>query len=71
MFGSVTGPAFQYKKYSYFLKMLNTADLILTLCSDATSYFMLYPSNELMNQDGITQVEEVLYRGSNKLSNSS
>ncbi len=71
MFGSVTGPAFQYKKYSYFLKMLNTADLILTLCSDATSYFMLYPSNELMNQDGITQVEEVLYRGANKLSNSS
>lgn len=71
MFGSVTGPAFQYKKYSYFLKMLNTADLILTLCSDETSYFMLYPSNELMNQDGITQVDEVLYRGSNKVSNSS
>jgi uncharacterized surface protein with fasciclin (FAS1) repeats len=71
MFGSVTGPAFQYKKYSYFLKMLNTADLILTLCSDATSYFMLYPSNELMNQDGITQVDEVLYRGAGKLSNSS
>lgn len=71
MFGSVTGPAFQYKKYSYFLKMLNTADLVLTLCSDATSYFMLYPSNELMNQDGITQVDEVLYRGANILSNSS
>lgn len=70
MFGSVTGPAFQHKKFSYFLKMLNTADLILNLCSDATSYFMLYPSNELMNQDGITLADEVLYRAAAKLSNS-
>ncbi len=64
MFGSVTGPAFQYKKFSYFLKMLTTADLILTLCSDATKYIMLYPSNEVMNQSGITMTgADVLMRG--------
>jgi uncharacterized surface protein with fasciclin (FAS1) repeats len=55
MFGSVTGPAFQYKKYSYFLDWLSVSDLVLTLCSDQTKYFVLYPSNELMNLYGITK----------------
>lgn len=67
MFGSVTGPAFQYKNYSYFLNMMTTADLVMTLCSDATKYFMLYPSNEIMNKDGITMTNNALYRGTAKI----
>lgn len=55
MFGSVTGPAFQHKKYSYFLDMLSASELVMTLCSDETNYFMLYPSDELMNRTGITK----------------
>ncbi|MDP4278543.1 MAG: fasciclin domain-containing protein, partial [Bacteroidota bacterium] len=70
MFGSVTGPAFQYKKYSIFLKMLTNADLVMTLCSDATNYFMLYPSDEIINGAGITVQNELLYRGTTKLGNS-
>jgi len=71
MFGSVTGPAFQYKKFSYFLKMLTKADLVLTLCSDATNYIMLYPSNEVMNNYGITLTNDVLYQGATAISGSS
>lgn len=63
MFGSVTGPAFQYKKFSYFLQMMTTADLVLTLCSDATNFFMLYPTNDVMNADGITLSGDLLKRG--------
>lgn len=71
MFGSVTGPAFQYKKFSYFLKMLTTADLVLTLCSDATKFIMLYPSNSVMNSTGITMnASEVLMRGTTAISSS-
>jgi hypothetical protein len=29
--------------------MMTTAELVMTLCSDATSYFMLYPSDAVMN----------------------
>jgi len=71
MFGSVTGPAFQYKKFSYFLKMMTTAELVMTLCSDATSYFMLYPSDAVMNASGITLTDNVLYRGTNKVGSGS
>lgn len=71
MFGSVTGPAFQYKKFSYFLKMLTTADLVLTLSSDATKYITLYPSNEVMNSSGITMnASETLMRGTTAINGS-
>ena len=71
MFGSVTGPAFQYKKFSYFLKMLTNADLVLTLCSDATKYIMLYPSNTVMNSTGITMnASETLMRGTTAINGS-
>jgi len=70
MFGSVTGPAFQYKKFSYFLKMMTTADLVLTLCSDATKYFMLYPTNDVMNADGITMTNDILKRGTTTIASS-
>jgi len=69
MFGSVTGPAFQYKKYNNFLDMLKASDLVLTLSSDETRYIMLYPSNELMNSVGITKgVDGFLYNGAQRLS---
>lgn len=69
MFGSVTGPAFQYKKYSYFLDMLSASDLVLTLSSDETKYLMLYPDNDLMNATGITRgMDGGLYRGATRLS---
>lgn len=55
MFGSVTGPAFQYKNYSYFLDWLNASDLVLTLASDQTRFIVLYPSNALINKTGITK----------------
>jgi uncharacterized surface protein with fasciclin (FAS1) repeats len=71
MFGSVTGPGFQYKKFSYFMNMLSNSEMVMTLCSDATKYIMLYPSNEVMNSDGVTMVNNVLYRGSTKIASSS
>lgn len=72
MFGSVTGPAFQYKKYSNFLDMLSTSDLVLTLCSDQTRYLMLYPSNDLMSAAGITKnADGYLYKSGARLSSGS
>lgn len=57
MFNSVTGPAYQYKKYSTFGTMLsstaaNGSGLDKTLSADAISYIMLYPDNsQLKNSD--------------------
>lgn len=69
MFGSVTGPAFQYRKYSYFLNMVSASDLVLTLSSDETRFIMLYPSDELMNSYGITKdIDDVLYKGTDRIS---
>lgn len=68
MFGSVTGPAFQYKKFSYFLDMLSVSDLVLTLSSNETSFIMLYPSDDLMNRYGITRVNDDLFKGSQRIS---
>lgn len=48
VFGTVTGPAYQYKRYSTFLKMLSNSGMENTLTSDAVSYIMLYPNNEQM-----------------------
>lgn len=48
MFGSVTGPGYQYKKYSNFLYMLTNSGMVSTLCSDAVNYIMLYPDNDQM-----------------------
>ena len=50
-FNSVTGPAYQYKKYSTFGTMLsataaNGSGLDKTFSADAISYIMLYPDNE-------------------------
>lgn len=58
MFRSVTGPAFQYKKYSYFLKMLNASNLSNTLCSNETRYLSLVPSDDQMKASGFTVNKE-------------
>lgn len=76
MFGSVTGPAFQYKKFGFFLDMLNASDMILTLCSDNANYILLYPSDTIMKGYGITSKydkvtqEYVIYQGTERMSNS-
>jgi len=49
---------------------MTKSDLVLTLCSDATKYFMLYPTNEVMNADGITMTGDVLKRGTATISGS-
>lgn len=54
MFRSITGPAFQYKKYSYYLKMLDASGMTTTFSSDQTRYLALMPSNTQMNSAGIT-----------------
>ena len=53
VFGSVTGPAYKYKRYSHFLKMLTASGMNATLCSDAVSFISLYPSNEQFEANGI------------------
>ncbi len=45
VFGSVTGPAYKYRKYSIFLKMLTASNMQQTLTSDAVRFIMLYPDN--------------------------
>lgn len=53
-FRAVTGPAFQYKKFSNFNEMLNNSGMSSTLVADAVSYIMLYPDNDqLYNNAGI------------------
>ena len=55
MFNSVTGPAYQYKKYSTFGTMLsstaaNGSGLDKTFSSDAIRFIMLYPDNDQFKQ---------------------
>ena len=55
MFNSVTGPAYQYKKYSTFGTMLsstaaNGSGLDKTFSADAIKFIMLYPDNDQMQQ---------------------
>jgi hypothetical protein len=54
MFSSITGPAFQYKKYAYFLKMLDASGMTTTFSSNETRYSTLMPGNTQMNSAGIT-----------------
>lgn len=57
MFNSVTGPAYQYKKFSIFGTMLsstasNGSNLDKTFSAEGISYTMLYPENkQLQNSD--------------------
>lgn len=53
VFGSVTGPAYKYKRYSNFLQMLTGSDMNSTLCQDAVSFIALYPSNAQFEANNI------------------
>lgn len=53
-FHSVTGPAYQYKKFSNFLTMVDRSGLTKDLTSNAVNFIMLYPdNNQLKNYGGI------------------
>ena len=63
-FNSVTGPAYQYKRYSTFGTMLsataaNGSGLDKTFSTDAIQYIMLYPSNDqLANSEAQITVQK-------------
>ena len=55
MFNSVTGPAYQYKKFSTFGTMLSSAasngsNLDKTFSAEGINYIMLYPDNDQLEQ---------------------
>jgi hypothetical protein len=64
MFNSVTGPAYQYKKFSTFGTMLsstaaNGSNLDKTFSAEGISYIMLYPENrQLENSDAKITVDK-------------
>ena len=45
VFGSVSGPAYQYKKYNLFLQFLNRSAMLSELFSDQVKYIVLYPND--------------------------
>ncbi|MBO7468026.1 MAG: hypothetical protein J6T94_10140 [Bacteroidaceae bacterium] len=53
VFGSVTGPAYKYKHYSIFLKMLTASNMDQTLTSDAVNFVMLYPQNSQFEANNV------------------
>ena len=52
-FGSVTGPAYKYKRYNMFLKMLTASNMDQTLTSDAVNFIMLYPSDSQFEANNV------------------
>lgn len=60
MFMSVSGPAFRYKDYSYYLNMLDASNMLVGLSSDETLITTLIPSNEQMINSGISLINDVL-----------
>ena len=55
MFAAVTGPAYQYKDFSYYLMMLTSiGDIQNTLWSDETTMMSLMPSNAQVEAMGVT-----------------
>lgn len=61
MFQSITGPAFQYKDYSYYLYMLDASKLLVGLSSEDASFTALIPSNEEMEASGISLIDGQLW----------
>lgn len=45
-FYSVTGPGYQYQKFSNFVYMIDNSGMTNTLTSSAVDYIMLYPDND-------------------------
>lgn len=56
---AITGPAYQYKKYSSFLNMLSSSGMVSTLSTDAVKYIMLYPDNDQMKANGGYHLESI------------
>ncbi len=55
MFSSITGPAYQYKKLSYYLLMFDAVeDIAASLYSDETRLISLMPDNDQILASGIT-----------------
>ena len=54
MFSAVTGPAYQYKRYSNFQRMMENSDLEESLYSEHMKYIVLYPSDAQLEYNGIT-----------------
>ncbi len=48
-FGSVSGPAYKYKKYNLLLQMLGRSSMESTLTLDNVGFIMLYPSDAQFN----------------------
>ncbi|MDR0988535.1 MAG: fasciclin domain-containing protein [Prevotellaceae bacterium] len=53
LFASVVGPAFQYKKYAYYLYVLHGSGLINSLASNDADFVTLIPSNTQFEDEGI------------------
>ena len=53
VFGSVTGPAYKYKRYNMFLKMLTASGMDQTLTSDAVNFIMLYPQDSQFEANNV------------------
>ncbi len=70
MFSAVTGPAYQYKRYSNFQRMMENSDLEESLYSEHMKYIVLYPSDDQLARNGITYdaAQNTLLLGQNKLS---
>jgi uncharacterized surface protein with fasciclin (FAS1) repeats len=61
MFTSVTGPAFRYKDFSWYLYMLSSSDMLVGLSSPDAALTVLIPSNEQMTEGGISVVDDALW----------
>lgn len=61
MFRSVTGPAFRYKNSNYYLYMLGNSNLLVGLSSQDVQLTMLIPTNEQMNEGGISMSDGMLW----------
>lgn len=59
MFNSVTGPAYQYKKFSAMQQMIASSGMQSTLCQDAVNYIMLYPDNEQLKKNAGIEFNEI------------
>ncbi|MBQ8058198.1 MAG: hypothetical protein IJ199_00045 [Prevotella sp.] len=47
-YNSVTGPAYQYKKFTYFQNMIESSSIKSNLSQQNEKFILLYPSNEQM-----------------------
>ncbi len=58
VFGSVTGPAYKYKRYNMFLRMLGASDMQSTLTDMDVNFIMLYPNDAQFEANNVWYDEE-------------